>query len=95
MSDLRPGEIPDAADGMAGWRSDPKEWPQDALFAFGDRVRRKDSASGKPPAYRFPGSICGWYRQPNGGLGFAISNAYEPACIQIFPQSTLELQPDP
>lgn len=65
-------------------------WPEDAKFVYGELVQRADLKSGKAPAYRFPGTICGWYRQPNGHLGFAISNIHEPACIQIFPQSTLE-----
>jgi hypothetical protein len=65
-------------------------WPSDAKFNAGDAVQRKNLSSGKPPAYRFPGNVCGWYRTPSGSLGFAISNQYEPACIQIFPQSGLE-----
>lgn len=65
-------------------------WPEDAKFNLGEYVQRSNLKSGKPPAYRFPGHICGWYRTPNGSLGFAISNEWEPNCIQIFPQSGLE-----
>lgn len=65
-------------------------WPADAVFQFGDRVQRSNLSNGKPPAYRFPGKICGWYRTPKGSIGYAVSNVYEPACIQIFPQSGLE-----
>lgn len=63
------------------------EWPTDARFAFGAAVERADYPNGKPPAYRFPGFICGWYRTPSGNLGYAVSNMHELACIQIFPQS--------
>lgn len=65
-------------------------WPDDAKFQLGDAVQRSNLRDGSPPAYRFPGRICGWYRGPNERLGFAVSNIHEPACIQIFPQSGLE-----
>lgn len=64
-------------------------WPADARFAYGEEVERADFPNGKPPAYRFPGRVCGWYRTPSENLGFAVSNIHEPACIQIFPQSGL------
>lgn len=68
----------------------PVPMPTDSAFKWGAPVQRSALSSGRPPAYRFPGIIVGWYRTPGGSLGFAVSNAHEPACIQIFPQSGLE-----
>lgn len=65
-------------------------WPADAKIAFGDPVQRRNFANGKPPAYRFPGTVCGWYRTPSGNLGYAVSSIHEAACIQIFAESALE-----
>lgn len=65
------------------------EWPVDAKFQFGDLVQRCNMKSGKQPAYRFPGTICGWYVS-KGVVGYAVSNIMESGCIQIFPEYMLE-----
>ena len=64
-------------------------WPTDARFCFFDLVERAEMSSGKPPAYRFPGSIVGWYATLNG-YGYAVSRDGDPGCVQIFPEYMLK-----
>ena len=52
----------------------------DLTFAMGDKVERCDRPDGSPPAYRFRGTVCGWY---DGG--FVVSLDSDPGCKQIFP----------
>jgi hypothetical protein len=61
-----------------------------AKFSFGAPVQRGNFANGRPPAYRFPSTICGWYLTPSGNLGYAVASIHEPGCIQIFAESALE-----
>lgn len=69
-------------------------WPAIAKFDLGAPVQRANFPNGRPPAYRFPGFVCGWYLTPSGNLGYAVSSAHELACIQIFPESGLEPRND-
>lgn len=67
-------------------------WPKSAKFEFGDMVQRCNLPSGREPAYRFKGHICGWYLTPTG-FGYAVSNWNEPGLIQIFSEQMLEATP--
>lgn len=69
-------------------------WPPEARFGFGAAVQRGNFPNGRPPAYRFPGFVCGWYMTPSRNLGYAVASVHEPACIQIFPESGLEPRHD-
>ena len=64
-------------------------WPAEAKFKMGDPVQRCNMPSGKPPAYRFPGRVCGWY-MTQGKLGYCVSRDGDQGCIQIFPGHMLE-----
>lgn len=61
------------------------------IFYRGQKVQRKNHASGKPPAYRFRGTVCGEYANPHTGEhGYAVSLDHDPGCVQIFPHYMLE-----
>ncbi len=59
----------------------------DLIFQIGDKVERCDRPDGSPPAYRFRGTVCGWY---DGG--FVVSLDSDPGCKQIFPGYMLRKQ---
>lgn len=63
------------------------------MFSRGDKVQRKNHANGRPPAYRFRGTVCGEYENPHTGeYGYAVSLDHDPGCVQIFPAYMLEAQ---
>ena len=64
-------------------------WPTDAKFGFGAKVQRCNLPSGKPPSYRFPGTVMGWYATANG-YGYCVSGDHEPGNVLIFPEYMLE-----
>lgn len=60
-------------------------------FRREDRVQRRNHADGRPPAYRFRGTVCGEYLNPaTGEQGYNVSLAHDPGCIQNFPGYMLE-----
>jgi hypothetical protein len=67
------------------------DWPKDAKFFHGDHVQRCNRPDGKPPPFRFPGIICGWYRLHEADpIGYAVAGDSEPGNKLIFPEYMLE-----
>jgi len=62
-------------------------WPIDGRFSFGDRVTT-------PRAPFWEGRVCGWYRNSNGRLGYAVEAAAIPLAIHVYPESGLALIED-
>lgn len=68
-----------------------KAMAKPVAFERGDRVQRRSHADGRPPAYRFRGTVCGEYDNPaTGEHGYNVSLAHDPGCIQNFPGYMLE-----
>jgi hypothetical protein len=70
--------------------SDPA-WPAVARFRFGQYVERAP-LNGRPPAYRFPGYVCGVYYDFNNSyvpIGYVVAREGDPGCKQIFPEHML------
>lgn len=67
------------------------DWPSH-LLRYGTVVQLKNRSNGKPPTYRFQGSICGWYyNSVSDEHGYAINSINELGCIQIFPSNRVEV----
>ena len=72
-------------------RSDPAASKMAMMFSPGDKVQRRDLPRGKQPAYRFKGTICGWYTNPvTKEPGWVVSLDHDPGCCQLFPEYMLE-----
>lgn len=57
-------------------------WPEDAAFAYGEFV-----TTPRAPFWR--GTVCGWYRNSEGRLGFNVEAEAIPLAIHNYPQSGL------
>lgn len=68
------------------------QWPKGGPFSYGVAVERSPHADGRPPAYRFPGRVCGWYDAGGGRIGYCVSREGDPGNIQIFPAGMLRLR---
>ena len=60
-------------------------WPEDAEFRAGDGV----STLRKP---FFEGQVCGWYRNGDGRLGYAVEADAIPGLIHVYPAHGLTLR---
>lgn len=67
-------------------------WPPGLKFQLGDPVERCALPNGNPPAYRFPGRVCGWYATNDFDtrVGYVVSRDGDPGCKQIFTENMLQ-----
>ena len=63
-----------------------QEWPEDAKFAFGQRVTKIKGSS-------WTGPIVGWYRSSLTPLGYNVESENEPGSVQLYPESALAARP--
>jgi dihydrofolate reductase (trimethoprim resistance protein) len=57
--------------------------PSRAVFALGDRVRKKSGAA-------WQGHVVGWYRTKLTPEGYAVESEAHPGSVQIYPVAALE-----
>ena len=57
-------------------------WPADATFQLGDHVTT-------PRAPYWTGRVCGWYRNSEGRIGYAVEADAIPLAIHVYPASAI------